>query len=172
MDFFDVVRERHSIRAFKDRPIEQDKLRRILEAVNRAPSAGNLQSYEVYLISDLARRTALVASAGGSGFLAEAPVVLVFCAHPARARDRYRSRGEQLYAVQDATIACTFAMLAGTALGLSTVWVGAFEEQAVAEAVGIPFGQRPVAILPIGYAAEQADPRERRPLDELVHEVK
>jgi len=171
VDFFTVLKQRHSIRLFEDRPVEAGELQQILEAIGRAPSAGNLQSYEVYLVRGVDRRAALVAAAGDQEFLAQAPIVLVFCTHPERALERYKSRGTELYCVQDASIACTYAMLAATALGLSTVWVGAFDEQAVHEIIRAPSGQRPVAMLPVGYAAETPRIRERRPLKDLIHEV-
>jgi nitroreductase len=62
-------------------------------------------------------------------------------------------------------------MLAATALGLSSVWVGAFDEDLIRGVIGAPRGQRPVAMLPVGYAAESPRPRERRALGQLVHEV-
>jgi nitroreductase len=96
-------------------------------------------------------------------------VALVFCAHPALSQVRYAERGETLYALQDATIACTFAMLAATAVGLSSVWVGSFDEAAVSQTIELPDSQRPVAILPIGYAAEEPRLRDRRPLNEIIH---
>jgi len=138
MDFFAVVNERHSTRAFADRPVEAEKVQKILETANRAPSAGDLQGYEIYRVTKAEHRSALVQAAFGQDFIAEAPVVLVFCANPARSAIWYEQRGVRLYSVQDATIACAFAMLAATALGLSTVWVGAFDEEAVRQAVGIP----------------------------------
>ena len=58
MDFFDVVEQRRSTRAFSTRPIEPDKTLALLEAVNRAPSAGNLQAYEVYLVRNQAVKAA------------------------------------------------------------------------------------------------------------------
>jgi nitroreductase len=73
--------------------------------------------------------------------------------------------------VQDATIACTFAMLAAKALGLATVWVGAFDEDAVRIALGIPKELRPVAMLPVGYAAKKPRITPRRELGDLVHET-
>jgi nitroreductase len=76
-----------------------------------------------------------------------------------------------LYSVQDATIACTYAMLAATAAGLSTTWVGAFSDERVHRAIGTPAGVRPVAILPIGYAAEEPDDTVRRKLADLIHEI-
>jgi nitroreductase len=82
--------------------------------------------------------------------------------------ERYGKRAEKLYSVQDATIACTFAMLAATAMGLGSVWVGAFEPDEIRRIIGAPAKVCPVAILPIGYAAERPDPPERRPLEDLV----
>ncbi|MFN2119220.1 MAG: nitroreductase family protein [Anaerolineales bacterium] len=171
MEFFQVVERRRSIRLFEQRPIEPDKVQRILGTIQSAPSAGNLQSYEVYLVRGAQERASLVRAAGDQDFLARAPLVLVFCAHAGRAATKYGARGTELYCVQDATIACTFAMLAATALELSSVWVGAFNEEAVKQIIGAPRDQHPVAILPIGYPAETPSLRERRPLTDAVHEV-
>jgi len=172
MDFFDVVKERHSVRAYKAQPIEPEKLQQILKAIKRAPSAGNLQAYEVYLVRDAKHKTALAEAAHEQEFLAQPAIVLVFCAHAARSAGKYGKRGTDLYCVQDATIACTFAMLAATALGLSTVWVGSFNEDGVRRAIGAPPTHRPVAMLPVGYAAETPRIRSRRRLNELVHSIK
>ena len=171
MEYFDVIRARHSVRAFTGQPVEPDKLQAILEAVNTAPSAGDLQGYEVYLVTDPSAREALAQAAHGQEFVAQAPVNLVFCTHAALSAARYGKRGSGLYTLQDATIACTYAMLAATALGLASVWVGAFSDDAAWRAIGSPDGIKPVAILPIGYAAEQPGPSPRRPLNEWVHRV-
>jgi nitroreductase len=88
-----------------------------------------------------------------------------------RAVEKYRERGAQLYSLQDAAIAYAFAMLAATAQGLSTVWIGAFDPEAVRKLIGAPVGITPVAILPIGYPAEQPELTTRRRLEELVHEM-
>ncbi|MCS7059593.1 MAG: nitroreductase family protein [Anaerolineae bacterium] len=169
MDFFDVVQSRRSIRSFLDKPVEADKLHQLLEAVNRAPSAGNLQAYEIFVACDAQRRAALAHASLGQSYVASAPVALVFCAHPQRSATRYGERGARLYAVQDATIACTYAMLAATALGMASVWIGAFSDQQVWQAIGSPEGLEPVAILSVGYAAEQREPSRRRPLNTIVH---
>jgi nitroreductase len=171
MEFFEVVKRRRSTRAYAAKPIEMEKLDTILAAANAAPSAGNLQAYEIYRVTSPERKRALAKAAWDQNFVAAAPELLVFCAHPARSAVRYRQRGVKLYAVQDASIACTFAMLAASALGLSTVWVGAFDDNAARRAIGAPDGHVPVAMLPIGYAAETPELTLRRPLDDLVHEV-
>jgi len=171
MNFFTVIKKRRSIRDYKDRPLKEKTLQRILEAINQAPSAGNLQAYEVYLVTDEDRKAKLVKASGDQKFIARVPVVLIFCSHPARAAERYKERGIHLYAVQDASIACTFAMLAACALGLGTVWIGAFNEDQVWRIIGSPDGQIPVAMLPIGYPEKKTYVRKRRPIEELVHRI-
>jgi nitroreductase len=172
MDFFEAAKQRRSVRAFRAEAVPEDTLVRILETLNLAPSAGNLQSYEVYLVRDAERKAALVTAARGQEFLLQAPVVLVFCANAQRAEERYGMRGIDLYSVQDASIACSYAMLAATASGLATTWVGSFSEAQVSHLLGLPEDQRPVALLPIGYAAETPPARKRRPLGDLIHEAR
>jgi nitroreductase len=171
MDFFEVIRARQSIRAFQDCPVEPEKLQQILEAINRAPSAGNLQGYEVFLVTHRACLQAMTRAAVGQDFIEHAPLALVFCAHPARSAQKYRERGSTLYCVQDATIACATAQLAVTALGLASVWVGAFDEDGVRQAIRVDQDLRPIAILPIGYAAETPERRSRRALVDLVQRI-
>jgi nitroreductase len=171
MQFAELIEQRRSIRGFTAQPVEQWKLDKILEAMNEAPSGGNCQAYEVYVVRRADQRAALAAAAHGQDFLKVSPVVLVFCAHPALSEVRYGERGARLYAIQDATIACTYAMLAIVDLGLATVWVGAFEDDEVWKVIGSPEGLRPVAMLPVGYAAMEPGPKSRRPLSSLVHEL-
>jgi nitroreductase len=168
MRFLEIVKKRRSIRSFLPAPIGDDELRRILEAANAAPSAGNLQSYEIYVVMEKRRRESLARAAHEQLFVAGAPVSLVFCANASRSESRYGKRTD-LYAVQDATIACTFAMLAAAAQGLGSVWIGAFEDDAVRRIIGASPGVVPVAILPVGRAAEVPEPPARRELDDLVH---
>lgn len=171
MDFFDAVKERRSVRAFSSQPVEPEKTKRILEAANDAPSAGNLQAYEVYRVTSRPCLQALARASFDQQFVAQVHVALVFCAHPARASKKYGQRGANLYSVQDASIACTYAQLAATSLGLATVWVGAFNDDAVRKAIGIGNDLQPVAILPIGYPAEHPEPAPRRALTDLVHPI-
>lgn len=171
MKFEDLLKQRRSVRAFKDRPVEPRMIRSILEAANAAPSAGNLQAYEIVLVTDSAVRAAL-AHASHQDVVAAAPVSLVFFASPARSRVKYRRRGEQLYCVQDATIACAFAQLRAADLGLGSVWVGSFDDQAVCRAVRAPRGLRPMAVLPIGHPAESPARPPRRSLKSLVRQEK
>jgi nitroreductase len=172
MEFTEVIRNRHSIRTFTDQPVEAEKLQQILETANLAPSAGNLQAYEIYVVTDAKKRDGLSCAALAQEYVAVAPVALVFCTHPELTEGRYTERGTRLYTVQDATIACTFAMLAATNLGLGCVWVGTFDEKVVRLIIGAPDSQVPVVILSIGYPGEFPEQHPRRPLEQLAHWVK
>ena len=171
MEFFETLQARQSIRAFSQESLEPELVGKILEAINSAPSAGNLQAFEVYLVTSNELRRKLAKTASDQAFLAQAPAVLVFCAHPARSQGRYGERGAELYSLQDATIACTYAMLAATALGLSSVWVGAFEEKEVGRVLGLPGEYRTVALLPVGKGAESPPRPSRRNPDEIIHRI-
>jgi len=171
MDFFKTVEDRRSMRKYVETPVEEEKLQKILETANKAPSAGNLQGYEIFIVRNLEHRQALVKASWDQEFLAEAPVVLVFCTDAARSEVKYGERGKTLYSIQDATIACTYSQLAAKALGLDSVWVGAFDENAVSEILHIPSEFRPIILLPIGYAGKEPRPRPRRELRDLIHEI-
>ncbi len=170
MDFFTAVSKRRSVRAFRPGSLRKQDEEKILQACNAAPSAGNLQAYEIYYVSSPPLLDALTQAAYGQEFIRQAPVSLVICAHPERAR-RYAERGASLYAIQDATLAAAYAQLAATSLGLATCWVGAFDEGKVTAALHLPSGQRPIIILPIGEAAEDPEEPGRRSLDGLVHRL-
>lgn len=168
MEFFEAVHRRCSIRKFQAQPVEAEKLTRILEAARRAPSAGNLQAYRIFVVKGTSLRGLLARAACDQEFVREAPLVLIFCADPRRSAVKYGSRGERLYAIQDATIACAYAQLAAAAVGISSVWVGAFEPETVRKVLGIAESLWPLALLPLGYPAEPPAPSPRRPLAQLV----
>jgi FMN reductase [NAD(P)H] len=165
MDFFEVVEKRQSVRKYAAQPIEPEKLNAILQAANRAPSAGNFQSYEIYVVKGTAQQKALTAATFNQDFVAQAPLSLVFCMNPSRCQ----YSPPETFALEDTTIACTFAMLAATALGLSSCWIGAFDPRSVARVIECPAGVVPVAILPIAYPDEQPERTTRRELSDLVH---
>ena len=170
MEFFKLLKERHSVRSFKKKEIPEEKVKKLLQAINSAPSAGNLQAFEVVLVESQEKKKALAKAALGQTSIEEASLVLVFFADHKRSSAKYGERGKKLYSLQDATIATAYAQLAAQALGLSSCWIGAFEEKAVSKAVNAPQDLAPVAILPVGFADEKPFVTERRSLKELVKE--
>jgi nitroreductase len=168
MEFFDVVDKRKSIRSFKRREIEDEKIQKILETANSAPSAGNLQSYDIVLVRDEKTKSLLVSAAYGQSFIKEAPIVFVICANEERS-EHYGERGRELYCINDASIAAAYIELSATALDLGSVWVGAFDEDEVREIISAPDYVKPIAIIPIGYTNEKPKRHGRRKLSDLVH---
>lgn len=168
-DFFETVRHRHSIRKYlTDRPIEKEKLHAILEMACAAPSAGDLQSYRIVVITEQPLRQALRELADNQAFISEAPVCLAFCSDPERAAGKFGERGRDLYALQDTTIAAAYAQLAAVAAGLASTWVGAFDTRALKELLELPAEAEPVALLSLGYPAELPEPSPRRHLQDIV----
>jgi len=168
-DFFETIRHRHSVRKYQqERAVEPERLHAILEAAVSAPSAGDLQSYRILVVTDAETRAALQAAATDQPFVGQAPVCLVFCSEPGRAEREYGERGRDLYAIQDATIAAAYAQLAVVAAGMGSTWVGYFDEPKVASALELEAGLKPIAMLSLGYPAELPEPTARRRLDEVV----
>ncbi|MFN3813569.1 MAG: nitroreductase family protein [Aquificaceae bacterium] len=171
MEFFEVLKRRSSVRAYQRKPIEEEKLKLILSSASMAPSAGNLQAFEIILVSDEKRKELLARFALNQWFIAEAPLVLIFFANPERNVWKYGRRGEDLYCLQDATIACAYAQLAAAAIGIGSCWVGAFDDRKLKQYLNVPGIWKPVAILTLGYPAEEAISPPKRSIDEFTHFV-
>jgi len=171
MEFYDILRNRHSVRHFADKRVEAKKIRAIVDATMSAPSAGNLQSYRIHVIHSAEAKESLVAAASYQEFIAKTPLVVIFCADLKRAESKYEQRGFELYATQDATIACAYAQLAATNEGLSSVWVGGFEPLEVSRIIQAMPYEVPVAILAVGYPAETPEATGRRPVSDMVKEL-
>ena len=147
----EVFKNRHSVRSFQNQEIKEDNLREILRAAESAPSAGDLKTRRIVIVKDFDLKQKLAKSALNQDFISEAPVVLVFFALPSISAMKYAMRGKNLYAIQDATIAVSFAWLQAVMLGIDGCWVGAFNEEEVKEILNVKEEERPIAILPLGY---------------------
>jgi len=171
MEFFKVVEKRTSVRAYLEKPLEEEKLLKILRAASLAPSAGNLQAYRMVLVRQKKLKKALADASHGQEFMAQAPVLVAFLSDRERSAGKYGKRGAELYCVQDATIAAAYLQLAAAALGVGSVWVGGFEQGEVDALLGAGKHESCVAIIPLGYAAEEEEGHERRKLESMVCEI-
>ena len=160
---------RRSIRTFKNRDVPEETIEKLVEAGTWSPSAGNIQPWEFIIVRKPEIKKKLVEAAWGQSFIAEASVVIVVCANTNRSSEGYGDRGVTLYCLQDTAAAIQNVLLVAYSVGLGACWIGAFDEENAREALKIPNGIRPVAILPIGHPAETPQPRKRRPLDQIVH---
>jgi len=167
-DCIDAIKERRSIRRFKETPLGTEIIDELLSHAQMAPSAGNLQSRDFVVVTDKTTKKKLAEAALDQSFIEQAPVVIVFVANIERASRKYGSRGD-LYAIQDATASVMTLLIAAQSIGISSCWVGAFDDFAVSEILLIPHGTKPVAIVPLGLADESPAPPARMELSKIVH---
>ena len=170
MEFWQVIRSRHSVREYaQDQDVTPELVTGLLSAAIEAPSAGNRQSWHFVVVRNAGLRAELAHAAFGQTFIAEAPVVIVVCADPARSASRYHERGRTLYTFQDTAAATENLLLAAVDLGLGACWVGAFDEAQVRRVLALRQGLVPVAIVPVGYPrAPSRRETSRRPLSEVT----
>ena len=157
MDFTEVIKKRRSIRQFKEDTVPEEKLVAMIELAKLAPSAGNLQSYKVAILR------------GENLTNISAPINLVICADIDKSGVKYGERGKTLYAIQDATVFASYLQLVAVELGLSTVWIGAFNEHKVREKLTLSNNLMPVAIILLGYPSiDKVGVGNRRSYEEIV----
>lgn len=179
MEVLEAIRTRRSVRRFLEKPVEDEKIRAILEAVRMSPSWANLQCWRFMVVKDKAAREKISELSYVETFftplgykvnpsqkgLAEAPVVIVACAEPEQSGIIWG----QHYYLTDLGIAAQSLMLAAHGLGLGTVFVGVFDEVKVRELLLIPGSIRVVGIFPVGYPKDEKKAQTpRKPLSELV----
>ena len=164
MDVFTAIRQRSSVRAYKETEVEEEKLRMILEAGRLSPSASNRQEWKFIVVKKKETRKRLAEAAFGQSFIAEAPIVIVACGTEPTS---IMSCGQLTHTV-DVSIACSFMILQAFELGLGTCWIGAFEEGGVKKILKVPDGVRVVAMIPLGYPAEPPSKKLRKRLDQIL----
>ena len=184
MEVFDAIKTRRSIRHYKADLVPEELVQKVLEAARWAPSWSNRQRSRYLVIRDKRKRKKLADSLrpGNSAAVAllEAPVAIVVCAEPGKAGyiagDKVTggsdwktstTNKDNLY-LFDAGLAMQNLVLAAHALGLGTVFVGAFQVNNVAEAIDLPEGMEMIAMTPLGYPSEGGRTPSRKELSELV----
>jgi len=167
MDFYDVIKQRRSIRGFSDRPVEKEKLERILGAARTAPTAANRQPFRI-VVCESADKRQMLKRAYSPDWFWKAPVIICVATCPEEAWTRKDGKN---YADVDGTIAMDHIVLAATAEGLATCWIGAFDPEAARQVLELPEGQQPLAMTPLGYPAAEPGATSRRSLEELVRRL-
>jgi nitroreductase len=169
MDVMQAIRDRRSIRKYKDQPVERVKIEQVLEAARLAPSWKNMQCWRFLVLQAPAGKLALLDAFPddnpGKKALAMAPVVIVVCADPAESGVE---NGIEYY-IADTAIAFEHLCLAAQDLGLGTCWMGWYDEAVLKAALGIPAGFRVVGVTPLGYPDQEPKPRPRKELSEIIY---
>ena len=127
-EIFNVMAKRRSTRKFSRNPVEMWKIDKILAAADTAPTAGNYQGFEIFYVRDNAKKDSLVKAANNQPYV-KTPVVLVFCMNPDRIKLDFPKEVILKFSIQDSTLAAAYSQLAASALGLSSIWIGMFDEK-------------------------------------------
>lgn len=167
-NIFNVMLNRRSQRKFDDKSIETWMVEIIFAAADTAPTAGGFQGFEIFHIIKEEIKKKLVTAANNQPYV-NAPLLLVFCANPNRIKMNYSDDILHKFSLQDATLAASYAQLASHALGLSSIWIGMFDEQLVKNIINSEL--QPSSILCIGYPKKLLLPKPKRKLTDLIHNV-
>ncbi|MCG6980080.1 MAG: nitroreductase family protein [Deltaproteobacteria bacterium] len=167
MDFLELARKRYSVRSYRADPVEREKLERILEAARLAPTAVNIQPFHLLVIPTTGREAELLRIYNKKWFV-QPPVVICACGIPGKSWVRKDGKN---YNDVDVAIVMDHLILAATAEGLGTCWIGAFDLGAAKEVLNLAVGVEPIAFTPVGYPADRPPEKKRKPLSELVRYV-
>jgi len=160
MEFVEIIRDRRSIRKYKNTPVSKDDIEYILEAAALAPSWANWQCWRYVVVTDEELKKKITVRE----WAAKAPLIIVGCADPSRSGEK---AGKDYYML-DMGISMEHMVLAAHDLGLGTCWLGGqFDEDVVREALGVPDSHRIVALITVGYPDEEPEAKERKPTEEL-----
>jgi len=168
-NFVELSKSRRSIRGFKDKDVSKEQLMELIEAGQSAPSGGNCQPWHFYVIKNKDLQAEIKEKSCGQDWILTAAAFIVVCAEGKRSEFRYGERGRDLYSIQDTAAAIQNILLCAKSMGLGTCWCGAFDEGKLSEVLNLPENFRPIAIIPVGYPAEDSyPPQNRRPIEEIV----
>lgn len=161
LDVVDCIRERRSIRRFKQKEVEEEKITILLDAMRWAPSAGNSQPWEFMIIRDKEILTEISSEAPYGSFIADAPLAIAIITDPKTSR----------WHIVDGSLASQNLQLAAWALGLGTCWIGSMNRESVKEILNIPKEKYLLTVFPLGYPDEKPV-KSRKSLEELVRNGK
>lgn len=172
MDFLTLAKSRFSVRKYADKPIEPEKMAKILEAGNCAPTGCNYQPQRIYIVRSEEKLAVLNRL---SRCIFGAKTVLLF-AYDTNEDWKNRLEPGVHCGEQDVSIVATHIMLAAWELGIGTCWVNNFPNSQLMRELGLPENERAVLLMPIGYPADDAEPLVKmhavcKPIEDTVREI-
>lgn len=157
----DAIAQRSSIRAYSDRPVEEEKVTALLRAAMAAPSARDCRPWAFVVIKNRKVLQTIADSLQNSKMAAKAQLAIAVCGDMTKAMD---GDGRDFW-IQDASAATENLLLAATAQGLGAVWTGIYPSERrtaiVREILQLPEHVIPLNIIPVGYPAGEATPKDK-----------
>lgn len=164
LSVLNMIKERGTIRKYKDKPIPKNKLTKVLEAARFAQSAANRQPWEFIVVADPSMKKKLVDASRGQSFVGEAAAIIVCLADPKRSAKVGPFEGFLI----DLAIAIENMVLTAWSIDLGSCWIGAFNEDEVKDLLGIPMQLRVVSLLTLGYPDERPTAKNRKEMDAII----
>lgn len=172
----EAIKHRRSIRKFENKPIEDEKLNKILEAARLAPSGSNQQPWFFIIVKDDIVKQELAVATNNQMWIALAPLVIVAVADLAARGEgfagMYIDEDSGLFdvklTVRDTAIAVTHLLLEVDNQGLGACWCGAFKQKDIRPVLGIPGDKYVLAVIPVGYPAEEPKVKPRKAMEEII----
>jgi nitroreductase len=198
MDTIETIKKRRSVRSYRSKPVPKKILKELVELANLAPTASNLENRHFVVIQDKETIKKVYEAGCKQSHLLEAPVVIAVATdikmHKAReflkrnevwgidlwgARtkdyknnklfNRSWERWSNIWPIQDADTAITTLLLAATAKGIDSCWVGVFDFEEIKKILKLPKNYEVVALITLGYRRNPLYPQKRKPIKELLH---
>ncbi|MBD3355182.1 nitroreductase family protein [Candidatus Woesearchaeota archaeon] len=169
MELDKCIKTRRSIRKYIDKEVHWDLVAKIIDAGRLAPSAGNLQNWKFIAVLDKGKKQKITEACLQQTWMNKAPVHILVVAEPKKAERYYGTRGERLYSIQNCAAAVENMLLMAHNLDLGACWVGAFDENMLGRAVGLPDEARPQAVITIGYPAEKIKEPAKFPIENVAY---
>jgi len=167
MGFDSILEKRHCTRHFKEKAVSWKDLAKILDSVRFAPCAGGIPTVHIVVIDDKKIIPKIADACLGQTFISQAPYVIVICSDMDQIQRSYGKRAD-MYAKQQAGASIENIFLKTTELGLSTCWIGAFDENPIKRVLDIPDKVNVEAVMPIGYEMGKEKPKEKIVLRRIV----
>jgi nitroreductase len=164
MNIYETIEKRRSVRAFRDDPVPDDLLEKVLNAGRMAPSAQNAQDYKFIVIKDPEKRKDIAKACSEQRFIAEAPIIV---AGISTNTDYVMSSGVLAYPI-DVAIAIDHMTLAAVEEGFGTCWIGSFSQEEIKGILGVPDEFKVVALFPLGVPYDEPGVKSRKHLKDLV----
>lgn len=160
-DVYTSIMTRTSVRSYQDKPVEKEKVDRLLHAGMAAPSAVNRQPWHFVVVTERPLLAALAQANPNAGMAKDAPLAIVVCGDMTKALD---GEGRQFW-VQDCSAATENILLAAHGMGLGAVWTGTYPSkgrcEAVSKILGLPETLIPLNTIVIGYPKEVQQPKDK-----------
>jgi len=167
MEIDQCIQERRSVRKYNSKKVSWDNVAEILEAGIQAPCAGGIQNYH-FIVVQSSKKRGLISKACRQSWMSQAPVFIVICNDKQKTKKFYEDVGEK-YSTQNCAVAAENILLKAHSLGLSTCWIGSYDEIELASILKLPENVNPDMIITIGYSDSKPKAPRRFSLDILTY---